>query len=415
MIKKILVTLLLFQATYTFSQQSTSSPYSLYGFGLEKFNGTNASRGMAGLSAYSDVGNQNLQNPSTYADLKLTSFAVGGTYTNTNIKTTEGTGKGAATTFDYLALGIPAGKFGIGLGIVPYRSVGYNVETSGVDENGDDFDQSLEGLGNLNRLYLSLGSEVMKGLKLGGELQYNFGRLEEQISVFPTTTFASRFIFQSDVSGFSYRLSAMYDFDLYEDLQIRTYLMYDGSGEFSVINSEERATVSGDTGTFSVDEEIVEEEDRLLEIPTKITMGFSASKKNLWHFATESYIGENGGYRDRRLDRDEVVFTDSYGIKAGGFYIPKFNSLTNYLNRITYRVGVRYDKLGLQVFNQDISEFGISFGFGLPLPREFSNLDIAFETGSRGVVTSNTIKENFFSLSLGLSISQKWFRKRKYD
>lgn len=416
MIKKILVSILLLQATYSLAQQSTSSPYSLYGLGLEKFNGSNASRGMAGLSSYSDETNLNLQNPATYADLKLTTFSVGASYTTTNIKAEEGTGRGAATTFDYLAIGIPAGKFGIGLGIVPYRAVGYDLSSSGVDDTGEEFDQSFEGLGNLNRLYLSLGSEVYKGLKLGAEFQYNFGRLEEQLTIYPETTFSSRFIYQSDISGVSYKLSAMYDFMLFEDIEVRTYLMYDGSGEFKASNSEERATVSSfDDLDFSEDAEVIDEEDRELGIPTKVTAGMGITKKNKWHLGGEAYIADKGDYTDRRLDRSGVVFTNFYGIKAGGFYIPKFNSLTSYFNRVTYRFGARYDRLGLVIDNVTIKEFGMSFGLGMPLPRQFSNLDVTFEVGSRGETTDITVKENFFSVSLGLSIGQKWFKKRKYD
>lgn len=411
--------MLLFIAASSIAQQSTSSPYSLYGLGLKNFNGTVANKSMAGLSLYSDGVTANLQNPASYGDLKLTSFGVGTSYTSTKINAQEGTGSGKATTLDYLAFAIPAGKFGFGFGLQPYRSVGYHVETSGTDEIVGDFEQSLEGSGNVNRVYLGAGGEVLKGLKLGAEFQYNFGRLEEQRTKYATTTFSSRLINQSDISGVSYTFSAIYDYFLEEDFVIRSTVVYSASAEIKSENSQERATISSSGGLdFADDAELIEDgsfENHSFKLPSTLTVGLSFNKIRKWFLGGEAYITKNNDYQDRFVDRLGVAYTNAYGVKGGGFYIPQFNSLTNYFNRITYRAGFYYDKLGLQINGTDINEFGISFGFGLPLPREFSTLDIGFEVGSRGQVTSSTIREDYFSVSLGLSLGQKWFKKRKYD
>jgi len=322
MIKKIIVCVFLLIATVSIAQKSTSSPYSLYGLGLETFRGDIANRSFGSLSTYSNVSAPNYLNPASYSDVKLTSLAVGGSYTTTNIEAEEGSGSGSATTFDYLAIAIPAGKFGFGLGIKPYRSVGYSFqETIEENENNDNDVNLFEGSGNVNRVYLATGVEVTKSFRIGAEFQYNFGRLEEE----------------------------------------------------QVLNLQE------------------------------------------WYFGSEFFIQNNNDYQDRFIDREGVSYTDAFGVKAGGFYVPKFNSLTNYLSKITYRAGFRYQELGLQINGIDINEFGISFGLGLPLPRQFSTLDLGFEVGSRGETTDTLVEENFFTVSLGLSLGQKWFKKRKFD
>lgn len=417
MIKKLIVSMLLFVAASSIAQQSTSSPYSLYGLGLEKFNGTIANKSMAGLSLYSDGVTANLQNPASYGDLKLTSFGVGTSYVSTKINAPEGTGTGKATTLDYLAFAIPAGKFGFGFGLQPYRSVGYHVETSGTDSTVGDFEQSLEGSGNVNRVYLGAGGEVLKGLKLGAEFQYNFGRLEEQRTKYAETTFSSRLINQSDISGVSYTFSGIYDHVLEENFVMRATVIYSASAEINVINSQERATISSSNGLdFADDAELIEGISNLaFKLPSTLTVGMSFNKARKWFLGGEAYVTENNDYQDRFTDRSGVAYTNSFGVKGGGYYIPKFNSLTNYFNRITYRAGFHYDKLGLQINGTAINDFGISFGFGLPLPREFSTLDIGFEVGTRGQVTGTTIREDYFGVSLGLSLGQKWFKKRKYD
>jgi hypothetical protein len=66
--------------------------------------------------------------------------------------------------------------------------------------------------------------------------------------------------------------------------------------------------------------------------------------------------------------------------------------------------------------NEHITEFGISFGMGLPIGSRsgFSNANIGLEYGQRGTTNNGLIQESFFSLSIGLSLNDKWFTPRKY-
>ena len=419
MIKKIIVCVFLLIATVSIAQKSTSSPYSLYGLGLETFRGDIANRSFGSLSTYSNVSAPNYLNPASYSDVKLTSLAVGGSYTTTNIEAEEGSGSGSATTFDYLAIAIPAGKFGFGLGIKPYRSVGYSFqETIEENENNDNDVNLFEGSGNVNRVYLATGVEVTKSFRIGAEFQYNFGRLEEeQVLNLQELIFPARLINQSDITGVSYTLSGIYDYQIKEDLKLRSTVIYSASGDIKADNSKELASVvlSSDDFASIVDSNVTEEPDRTFKLPSILTIGVSLEKTRKWYFGSEFFIQNNNDYQDRFIDREGVSYTDAFGVKAGGFYVPKFNSLTNYLSKITYRAGFRYQELGLQINGIDINEFGISFGLGLPLPRQFSTLDLGFEVGSRGETTDTLVEENFFTVSLGLSLGQKWFKKRKFD
>jgi hypothetical protein len=44
-----------------------------------------------------------------------------------------------------------------------------------------------------------------------------------------------------------------------------------------------------------------------------------------------------------------------------------------------------------------------------------SNININFEYGKRGTTYYNLVEENYFNISVGLSLSDKWFIKRKFD
>jgi hypothetical protein len=62
--------------------------------------------------------------------------------------------------------------------------------------------------------------------------------------------------------------------------------------------------------------------------------------------------------------------------------------------------------------------FTLGAGFPFRKFRSYDNqytlLNWAFEFGKRGSKVNN-ITENFFRVSLGLSLSDLWFIKRKYD
>ena len=45
----------------------------------------------------------------------------------------------------------------------------------------------------------------------------------------------------------------------------------------------------------------------------------------------------------------------------------------------------------------------------------FSNLNVGFEFGSRGINSESLVKESFWALRIGLSLNDLWFIKRKYN
>ena len=90
---------------------------------------------------------------------------------------------------------------------------------------------------------------------------------------------------------------------------------------------------------------------------------------------------------------------DASTLSIGGFYIPKYDSFNRYWKRIVYRAGIRFEDTGLRINNEDIKEFGISFGVGLPVGRIFSNANLGFEFGSRGVQYSQLSERKFYKIS----------------
>src|SRR5699024_5335171 len=119
-------------------------------------------------------------------------------------------------------------------------------------------------------------------------------------------------------------------------------------------------------------------------------------------------------YNNTTFNANNVIFKKANIYRLGGFYIPNFND-NNYLNRVTYRAGVRYQESGLNINNQDIKEFGMSFGLGLPAGPYLSHFNIGAEYGQRGTTSAGLVKENFVNIFIGLTFNDKWFNKRKFN
>jgi hypothetical protein len=134
-----------------------------------------------------------------------------------------------------------------------------------------------------------------------------------------------------------------------------------------------------------------------------------------WFVGVESVFQKTGNFSNPLYSSSETKYEDASTFSIGGFFIPQYNSFTSYFKRAVYRAGLHYEKTGLNIKDESINEFGISFGVGLPVGTFFSNINLGFELGKRGTTSSNLLQENFVNFQLSLSLNDRWFQKRKYD
>ena len=74
----------------------------------------------------------------------------------------------------------------------------------------------------------------------------------------------------------------------------------------------------------------------------------------------------------------------------------------------------KYIDGGLEVNQQDIKDFGINFGLGIPVGR-LSKANLGFEFGQRGTDDFGLIKENYLNFMIGVSLNDLWFIKSMYN
>ena len=166
----IFTLIIIFFNSYAFSQ-NTGSPYSLNELGEINFLGNVSNISMGGVDSLIDSIEFNINNPSSLAKLQLTNYQVGTFYKSSSISNNLNTDKFNSANINYIAIGIPTKKFGFGFGVLPYSSVGFNLQTSD-DYNSNNFLSSrlFAAEGNLNRVFFSLGIPLFKFFSVGGSL-----------------------------------------------------------------------------------------------------------------------------------------------------------------------------------------------------------------------------------------------------
>ncbi|SDS50430.1 hypothetical protein [Gramella sp. MAR_2010_147] len=414
MIKRFIVIVALFLAFTAEAQENVSSPYSYYGIGLTNFKGTVENRSMGGLSIFNDSIHMNIQNPASYGTLKRTNFTVGASHDRIKLETNDASDNAKISSLDYLALAFPVSdRVGVGFGVLPYTSVGYRILDT--DEGSASL---LNGRGGMNKVFLSAGVAVTEELSLGVDANYNFGNFQNSQSINREgLQYGTTDVNRSDIKGFSFNFGANYQRDISEKYRLHVSGSYAPSINLDSENARAISTVDFSLGTGRVIEvRELDLADTQFENPSKLTIGAGIGEKNKWFAGAEySNVGSSSYEDSFRFRGDGGAYEDASQFSVGGFYVPKYNSFTSYLERIVYRGGFRYDETGLMINNESIDEFGISFGLGLPVGLDFSNLNLGIELGQRGTKNSGLIQENFLRLSVGLSLNDKWFTKRKFN
>ena len=433
--KKFLLLITVVYSTFSYGQQGSSSPYSFYGIGSLKFKGTVENQSMGGISVYSDSIHINLRNPASYAGENLLSFnnearpvkySVGGGQSQITLTSPSASEKSSTTSLNYLSIAIPLGKFGAGFGVLPFTSVGYKLQSTNQD---DVLEYKYRGEGGLNKVYLGVGYQLSKTLRIGVDASYNFGNIintniafgyNEQGNILQYQT---REINRSDLGGLSYNFGLIYNKLIKPNLEFTASATYSPAAELKSDNQQNFSTVVVNqitnqeltVNSLDVDLNALGLNRSQLKLPSRTSVGFGFGEPRKWFAGVDYTFLKASEFTNRLVVIDNSTYEDASTISLGGFYIPEFDSFNKYWKRIVYRTGVRFENTGLIINNQVIKEFGISFGVGLPVGRIFSNANLGFEIGKRGTTNANLVKENFVNFQLSLSLNDRWFEKLRFN
>ena len=150
----------------------------------------------------------------------------------------------------------------------------------------------------------------------------------------------------------------------------------------------------------------------IIELPFSYGVGLSMRKGNRWLFLAD-FSSQNWAQFTKFGEVDSLE--DSWKISGGIQFTPNDRSLSNYLEVIQYRIGFRHEQTYLQLRNTALKEYALTFGFGLPMRRVATTINLFGEFGRRGTTDNNLIEENFFRFGVGITINDRWFVRQKFD
>ena len=421
MFRYILLAMVCLTATGIYAQNGTASPYSFFGIGDLRSVGTVDNQMMGGLSMYTDSIHINLRNPAAYGKLRLTSYSAAFSHKELNLETALDQQNTSVSNLEYLALAFPVGKLmGFGFGIMPYSSIGYGLFEESVNNHGTNVVNEYSGNGGLDQVYFSVGFQLVKNLNLGATVNFNFGTLNnnrvQSVEDVQLGTLDRR---ESRVNGFDFNYGATYTPKITDKLTLFTSVTVNTQANLVSQNTQTIGSFSRTTGR---DIEVVEvdlvaqgRKNTEIKIPTTTTVGLGIGQDKKWFLGAEYSMQELSTFQNEFITYDNLAYEDASTIAFGGYFVPDYSSFSSYLKRITYRAGLRYNQTGMIINDEKINNFGITFGFGLPLGRDFSNLNLGFELGRRGTTLSDLVEESYLKVSLGLSFNNLWFQKRKIN
>lgn len=405
-----------------------NSPYSRFGLGELSRSENAVNLGMGGVAqAYSDAQSINFLNPASYSNLQLVTFDVG---LNGGVRRLAGTdisSRAGFGTLSYLQLGMPLGKkWGLNIGLRPMTKVGYNIAES---EEKTYFDtlkvpvvHQYEGSGGTYQAYVGTGIGF-GGFSIGANIGYLFGNVQHSTKeLYPTTSsiLPSKHSRRISYSSFFYSVGLQQSISLGKDLELSLGVSGSLEQKLNARRERMRETLYYDPSSAEYDTQdtVLYERGTNGDIvyPQTIGAGIMLTKTDKFSFGADFTTSK---YSNFRSFGDPDSTQDSWRVSVGGQFVPNASSFTGYWNKVAYRLGGFFGKDYVKVGSKDMNIMGFSIGAGFPVRRimpamnQFTMINAAFEVGQRGDI--NLVKETYYRLTLGFTLSDRWFIKSKYD
>tara|TARA_R110002072_G_scaffold266303_4_gene425221 strand:- start:2018 stop:3376 length:1359 start_codon:yes stop_codon:yes gene_type:complete len=447
LMRKLFLTLFLVTlTTISFAQKGSNSPFSSYGLG-EIGGLDNASFIGIGNSTITliDSTTLNFYNPSSYSNLSKHQplFSLGissklSKYSENGLSST-----GSVTSIQHFALAFSfAKRFGFAFGLRPFSSRGYEF-SSRIKVADDSLKYVYEGTGGLNEVFTGLSVNALnyKGAKVsvGANLGYVFGRMTNLRKSAIITSGSS--VFAGGVSSkriqakaFRYTLGFNYSQTIKKNHLLGISVVYD---PFQKIKAEYENALfySPDIDnenaydTLSVNDTL---SGNLSTIPTltyglSYELSFKARKGQTNELNSKigfhlSYSAAEWSKYENTFDPDFTnTFLNSTKMTFGIQYLPETDpTMSKFHQRVRYRAGVYQIKMPYVTNGERVSDFGTTFGFGIPIiiQNSLSSVNLGFSIGNRGISDSNALKERYYGINIGISIApgtDRWFVKRKLN
>ncbi len=437
-----------------------NSPYSRYGIGDLVPSTNTVNRSLGGISAgYADFLSINFNNPASYTSFESVKEAkskkqyagralidIGMNFESRTLREPATAKKFTASNalFSYVQVGMPlSAKWGLSFGLRPISRISYkmfrserlinpiapfNPIDSALTRFEGDGGSYLASIGTGVALFKKEKFKMEEKLSIGVNAGYMFGEknystkrtlindtVEYKQANYETKTNYGNLYFNA---GIQYKLPVKKNMILTigafgnwgqtmnatQDVLRETFEYNATFGEVRLDSVSDKKNVKGK-----------------IEMPSSYTVGFvlqkypGGPKEGGWLIGVD-FNQQN--WENYRFYGTTDAVQNKWEVKVGAQITPAPKT-KSYFSNVAYRFGLFTGPDYINVGSK-LNQFGGSFGVGLPMrrnaqvPNAISLINLSFEYTKRGN-NDNILKENMFRFSLGLSLSDLWFIKRKYD
>ncbi len=280
--------------------------------------------------------------------------------------------------------------------------------------------------GGLNQVFITNAIKLPKGFSIGLTTSYVFGTITRRnegalvhqesgaIESAPTKSVVRskeqyKFIDFKLGLGYSKRINTKYGIgfgataSFNKALNAKRELM-------NTVNSNN--LTSGATG-YEVYNDTISQDKNNAQLPVEYGFGFNIERIGKWSFAVDYTYTDFSRYSSF----DQVnVFGNAQKLSAGLEFVPKYDAMRGYLNRVVFRAGGYYTQTPFIVNNTRITDYAGTFGLGLPIGKGgVGMLNLGFVVGKRGTTSNGLIQENYFRFLVSMNINDRWFMRYKVD
>lgn len=434
----------LFFITFTFfvlsGKGQVNSPFTRFGLGEFRPQSFTSQQSMAGLgAAFRHHAYINPINPASfsafYEEFQIIDTTTGDTLksvvkaasfetsilariqntSNATDKSNSGDGN-----IGQLALGIPIPGFGgLSFGLIPFSEVDYDIVLKDLSDTNSITNYRFFGEGGLFNLYAGAGYGI-KNFSIGAQVKYLFGTITNSSTIYYPELHNSngtRKLVFSKIRGFTWNAGIQYRAKISDKVNLRLGAFGNPSIKIKAVSDTiwDRVVYVNDQTFGHIDTlSSTLDAEYKIAMPASYGIGFMFERKNKWIAGLEFRTEKWSKIKDFLTQSDQ---NDSWQIIAGGEVIPDIRKRG--LSNKRYRFGVYYGETHLIVNNNSVSDYGITFGIGIPVmrPRQsiFSSIDFSFQAGTRGSINKNLITDNYYQLNLGINLNDSgWIFKTKF-
>ncbi len=411
------------------AQSSVNSPYTRYGFGQLDDQSFGHSKAMGGIAYGLRNGTQiNTSNPASYTAIDSLTFLfdAGMSLQNANFKDGNVKTNAKNSSFDYIAMQFRLwDRMGMTVGFLPFSTVGYNVNKVHDFENKDNgsWSESFKGDGGFHQVVVGLGYKVFDNLSVGANFSYLYGDISHtSTTVIGSASTQSIKMDQFSISDYKLDFGLQYTYNINKKNVVHLGAVYSLGHELNGDAYKYHQTAGYNSGYMVVQTETGDTIANPFKLPHTFGAGLTYVYDNRLTIGVDYTLQkwETAALNWNKFDKSSVEMGNRSKIAVGAEFIPRRYG-RNYLERIRYRAGAYYSTPYTKISGQDgAREYGVSFGFGLPLPQhglQTSNsiLNISGQWVKVSPKVKGMLEENYLRINIGLTFNELWFRKWRVD